>query len=54
MSTKTTIQIKIDKKLNKSFNGYAQTKGIKKEEAHEKSMQLYIDYCEREIVERNK
>ena len=52
MSAKTTIQMKLDKKLNESFNGYAQTKGQKKQEAHEEGMRLYIDKCESDIIKR--
>ena len=52
MSAKTTVQIKVDKKLNESLNGYAQTKGQKKAEAHEEGMRLYVAQCEREISER--
>ena len=46
MSKKTTVQVKIDKKLDKVFNGHAQAKGESKQDAHEKAMQLYIDKCE--------
>jgi hypothetical protein len=53
MSAKTTIQLKVDKKLNRIFNGHAQIKGIKKEEAQEKAMQLYIDKCEKEQRDKN-
>ena len=47
MSTKTTVQIKVDKNLNRVFNGHAQIKGESKQDAHEVAMQLYVDKCEK-------
>ncbi len=50
MSAKTTIQLKVDKNLNRIFNGHAQIKGQPKQEAHERGMQLYIEESEKKKI----
>jgi hypothetical protein len=46
MSEKTTVQIKVDKNLNRILNGYAKIRGQTKDKAYEEAIQLYVDNCE--------